>query len=133
MRSQLSEHRLFGEIKHRRKGALDLVMVNNGYAVSATIFARVAIELNNYTLNVSIHIYIQPHHSTLGKPLWIAAQASKRGDPSNLHRRRSKWHTMVMMFGGGVVSVVNGILILFLPWRTYGVGVFGSRPNPDSA
>lgn len=45
MRSQLSEHRLFGEIKHRRNGALDLVMANNGYAISATIFARVAIEL----------------------------------------------------------------------------------------
>ena len=45
MRSQLSEHRLFGEIKHRRNGALDLVMANNGNAVSATIFARVAIEL----------------------------------------------------------------------------------------
>jgi hypothetical protein len=40
--------------------------------------------------------------------------------------------TMVMMFvgGGGVVLVLDGILVLFLPYKTYGAGVFRSRPNP---
>ena len=40
---------------------------------------------------------------------------------------------MVMMFVGGVASVVDGILVLFLPYKTYGygAGVFCSRPNLD--
>jgi hypothetical protein len=31
---------------------------------------------------------------------------------------------MVMMFMGGVVSVKDGILVLFLLWESYGAGVF---------
>jgi hypothetical protein len=37
---------------------------------------------------------------------------------------------MVMMFVGGVVSVLNGIPVLFLLWETYRAGVFYSCPNP---
>jgi hypothetical protein len=31
---------------------------------------------------------------------------------------------MVMMFMGGVVLVIDGILVLFLLWESYGAGVF---------
>jgi hypothetical protein len=39
---------------------------------------------------------------------------------------------IVMMFvgGGGGASVLDGILVLFLPYKTYGAGGFCSRPNP---
>jgi hypothetical protein len=33
---------------------------------------------------------------------------------------------MVMMFVGGIVSVLDGIPVLFLPYKTYGAGVFVS-------
>ena len=39
---------------------------------------------------------------------------------------------MVMTFGGGVVSVVDEILVIFLLYKTYGVGLFSFRLNPDS-
>ena len=39
--------------------------------------------------------------------------------------------TMVVMFVGGVlVMMIDGIIVLFLLYETYGVGVFCSRPNP---
>ena len=47
-------------------------------------------------------------------------------------RRGGKRHTMLMMFVGGVVSVIDGIPVLFLQQKTYGAGVFRSRPNPYS-
>ena len=34
---------------------------------------------------------------------------------------------MVMMFVGGVVLVLDGILVLFLPYTTYWAGVFCSH------
>ena len=37
---------------------------------------------------------------------------------------------MVVMFVGGVVLMLNGFLVLFLPKEIYKVGVFRSRPNP---
>ncbi len=37
---------------------------------------------------------------------------------------------MVMMFVGGVVSVLDGISVLFLPYKTYGAGVFVSAQTP---
>ncbi len=39
---------------------------------------------------------------------------------------------MVMMFVGGVVSVLDGIPVLFLPYKTYRAGVFCFHPNPNS-
>ena len=36
---------------------------------------------------------------------------------------------MVMMFVGGVVLMLDGILVLFLLLETYGAGVFRSRPK----
>jgi hypothetical protein len=39
---------------------------------------------------------------------------------------------MVMMFVGGVVLMLDRILILFLLLKIYGVVVFRSRPNPYS-
>jgi hypothetical protein len=50
----------------------------------------------------------------LGQPLRMAAHVSDRGNSSNQCRRGGKWNTMVMMFLGGVVSMLDGILVLFL-------------------
>ncbi len=36
---------------------------------------------------------------------------------------------MAMMFVGGVVLMLDGILVLFLLLETYGAGVFCSRPK----
>jgi len=60
----------------------------------------------------------------------MAAHASDLGDSLNQCRRGGKRLTMVMMFVGGVVSVLDGIPVLFLPYKTYRVGVFRSPPNP---
>jgi len=38
---------------------------------------------------------------------------------------------MVMMFVGGVVLMLDRILVLFLLKNSYGAGVFSSRPNSD--
>ena len=56
----------------------------------------------------------KPSLRNLGQPLWIAAHASDRGDPLIPRCRRGKSHTMVMMFVGEVVSVVDEILVVFL-------------------
>ena len=37
---------------------------------------------------------------------------------------------MVTMFVGGVVLILDGIIVIFLQEETYGAGVFCSRPNP---
>jgi len=37
---------------------------------------------------------------------------------------------MVMMFGGGIVLMFEGFLVLFLPLIIYGVGVLRSHTNP---
>jgi hypothetical protein len=69
-------------------------------------------------------IRIKPHHnSALGQPLCKADGASKRRDPLNLrHRAGGKRHTntMVMMFVGGVVLVLDRIRLLFLPYKPTG-------------
>ena len=61
----------------------------------------------------------------------MASDVLKRGDPSNLLRRRVKRHTRVMLFEGGVGSDVNGIAVLFLSLESCGTGVFCSRWNPN--
>ena len=67
---------------------------------------------------------MKPCDSTLGQPLWMAIHAGDWGNPSKICHRSGKRYTIVTMFVGGVVSVVNGILVLFLPYKTYGAGVF---------
>jgi hypothetical protein len=54
----------------------------------------------------------------------MATHASDHCYPSNIRCRWGKRHTMVMKFLGGVVLVVNGILVLFLPYKFYVAGVF---------
>jgi hypothetical protein len=63
---------------------------------------------------LNLLIFIKPRNSTLGQPLWMATHASKWGDPLNQHRRGGKRYTMVMMFVGGVVLVLDRISVLFL-------------------
>ena len=38
---------------------------------------------------------------------------------------------MMFVFVGGVVLMFDGLLVLFLLYKIYGVGVFRSRPNPN--
>jgi len=54
----------------------------------------------------------------------MAAHASDKGDSLNRRLRGGKWNTMVMMFVGGVVLMLDGFLVLFLPYEIYGAGVF---------
>jgi hypothetical protein len=61
----------------------------------------------------------------------MAAHASNWGDLLNLHHRKGKQHTMVMMFVRGVVLVVDGIPVLFLLQESHEGGVFCSRLNLD--
>ncbi len=81
---------------------------------------------------LNLLICIKPHNSTLGQPLRMAAYALDWGDSLNQCRRGGKRLTMVMMFVGGVVLVLDGIPILFLMYKTYGAGVFCFCPNPNS-
>ncbi len=39
---------------------------------------------------------------------------------------------MVMKFVGGFVLVINGILVIFLSYKSYGAGVFHSCSDPYS-
>ena len=59
----------------------------------------------------------------------MAAHVSDWGDSLNQSCRGGKRLTMVMMFvwGGGVL---DGIIVLFLPWEIYGAGVLRSHLNP---
>ena len=80
---------------------------------------------------LNLLIRIKPHNSTLGQPLQMAAHALDWGNSLNQCRRGGKRLTMVMMFVGGVVLVLDGIPILFLTYKTYGAGVFCFCPYPD--
>jgi hypothetical protein len=81
---------------------------------------------------LNLLICINPCDSALIQPLRMAAHALDWGDSSNQRRRGGKQLTMVMIFVGGVVSVLDGIPVLFLPYKTYGAGFFCFRPNPNS-
>jgi hypothetical protein len=54
----------------------------------------------------------------------MAAHASGYGYPSNIRRRRGKRHIFVMMIVGGFLLVIGRILVVFLPYKSYGVGGF---------
>ncbi len=66
---------------------------------------------------VVLMISIKPSLSALGQPLRMAAQQSDWGDSLNQCRSGSggKWNTMAKMYVGGVVLMLDGILVLFLP------------------
>jgi hypothetical protein len=59
----------------------------------------------------------------------MAIHASDSGYPFNICLRRDKRHTIVMKFGRGVVLVVNRILLIFLPYKSYRMGVFAPAQN----
>ncbi len=46
--------------------------------------------------------------------------------------RGGKWLTLVVMFVGCLVLGDDPNIILFLPYKTYGAGVFCFRPNQNS-
>jgi hypothetical protein len=54
----------------------------------------------------------------------MATHASDWGCPLNIRLRGANSSPQVMMFVGGVVLVINGILEVFLPYKSYGAGVF---------
>ena len=55
---------------------------------------------------------MKPSLSALGQPLWMAAHTSDWGNSLNQRRRGGKRNTMAMMFVGGVVLMLDGILVL---------------------
>jgi hypothetical protein len=62
----------------------------------------------------------------------MTAHASDWSDSLNRHHRGGKQNTMVMMFVGGVVLMLDRIRILFLLQKSCGAVLFCSRPNPYS-
>ena len=59
-------------------------------------------------------IYIKRRLRALGQPLRMAAHTSDWGNSMNRHHRGGKRNTMVVMFGGGVVLMLDRILVLNL-------------------
>jgi hypothetical protein len=53
----------------------------------------------------------------------------KRKQNAQPSRRGGEWNTMVMMFVGGVVLMLDRFFVLFLPYNIYGAGVYRS-PEP---
>jgi hypothetical protein len=60
----------------------------------------------------------------------MAAHASDWGNSLNPRHRRGKWLTMVVMCVGCLVLGDDPNIILFLPYKTYGAGVFVSARTP---
>jgi hypothetical protein len=73
--------------------------------------------------------YTKPNVSALGQPLRMDTHALDWGDSLNPGCRWGKQLTMVVMFVGCLVLGDYPNIILFLPYKTYGVGVFCFRPN----
>jgi hypothetical protein len=69
---------------------------------------------------------IKPNISALGQPLRMAAHAPDWGNSLNPRRKRGKRLTMVVMFVGCLVLGDDPNITLFLPYKTYGAGVFVS-------
>jgi hypothetical protein len=61
----------------------------------------------------------------------MAARVSDWGNSLNQRHRGGKRLTMVMMFVGVVVSVLDGIPVLFLPYKK-AAGVFCFHLNQNS-
>jgi hypothetical protein len=66
--------------------------------------------------------YTKPNISALSQPFRMAAHALDWGDSLNPRHRGDKRLTMVVMFVGCLVLDDNPNIILFLPYKTYGVG-----------
>jgi hypothetical protein len=81
---------------------------------------------------LNLLICIKPCKSALGQPLRMAAHVLDWGDSLNQCRRGGKRLTMVMMFVGGVASVLDEIPVIFLTYKTYRAGVFSFCSNPNS-
>ncbi len=60
----------------------------------------------------------------------MTTHMSDWGDSLNRCRSGGKQNTMVMLFVGGAVLMLDRIWVLFLLSETYGAGVFLSHPNP---
>jgi hypothetical protein len=65
-------------------------------------------------LAVILLFYTKPSYRILAQPLPKRLPASDRVYPKIPRRRGGKRHTMLMMFVGGVVLVIDGIPVLFL-------------------
>ena len=90
----------------------------------------------NYTVILSISI--RPWVTALGQPFWMAVHASDWGDALNQHGRGGKQNTMVMMFVGIVVLIVDGTFCTIPTVANLRSGSFRSRwkvfcyhPNPN--
>ena len=79
--------------------------------------------------------FVSPRRGHLGKMYrHLAVVGTCRRHVSNFlsQGRGGERSTMVMMFVGGVVLVLDGIPVLFLLQETYDVGVFCPPPNQNS-
>jgi hypothetical protein len=74
--------------------------------------------------------YTKPSVSAFGQPLWMATHVSDWGNLLNPRCRGGKRLTMVVMFVGCLVLGDDPNIILFLPYKTYGAGVFLFPPEP---
>ncbi len=81
---------------------------------------------------LDLSICVKPPNNVLGQPLQMAARGLDWGDSLNQCCKGGERLTVVMLFVGEYVSVLDGILVLFLLYKTYRVGVFHSPPNPLS-
>ncbi len=79
---------------------------------------------------VILSFYIKLSYRVLAQPLPKRFPASDRVYPKIPLRRRGKRHH----HGGDVCGIVvfGSMSVLFLQQKTYGAGVFPSRPNPYS-
>ncbi len=77
----------------------------------------------------NLSFYIKSSNSAFDRPLRKRYSASDWPDPQIPPHRRGKWHTMVMMFVGEVLSIINRNLVLFPPQESYGAEVFCSCQN----
>ncbi len=76
--------------------------------------------------------YTKPNVRALGQSHQMAAHALDWGDSLNPCRRGSKRLNMVVMFVGCLVLDDDPNIILFLPYKTYGAGVFCFHPDQNS-
>ena len=73
---------------------------------------------------IPLMIHIKPSVTALGQPLWMAPHTSDWGNSLNSSRRRGKRLTIVVMFVVEFYWLLTVLSVLFLPYETYGVGVF---------
>jgi hypothetical protein len=66
---------------------------------------RVSVEIVDSAFILSN--WIKPRQTAIGRPLWMTAHASDWDSSLNAHSRGAKWLTMVVMFVGCLMFVLD--------------------------